>query len=210
MNRKMIWLLSLMLVFALFAGGLSATAVVAVETRTVTDMAGREVELPMEIERIGTLGSVGVLNAFVELMGAGSKIYNEMPGRFRSSGSWYMQYAFAPQLADGPLFESDNSEILLENIIEAEPDVCFTMTKDTASLLEEHGIACVYLEWKDVDDVKTAVTLMGEVLNLEDNAERYIEYFDEKMEQAEELTHDLSEEERVTVQIGRASCRERV
>jgi len=171
-------------------------------TRTVTDMAGRKVELSDEIDRIGTLGSVGVLNAFVELMGSGDKIYNQMPASFSKNDSWKMQYEFAPQIANGPLFESDNREVLIENIIQAAPDVCFTMTKDTAELLERNNIPCIYLEWKDVEDVKTAVALMGEVLNKEDMAEKYIAYFDEKMAKAQELTKDLKEEDKVTVLYG--------
>lgn len=171
-------------------------------TRTVTDMAGRKVELSGEINRIGTLGSVGVLNAFVELMGSGDKLYNEMPASFTKNDSWKMQYEFAPQIADGPLFESDNREVLIENIIQAAPDVCFTMTKDTAELLENNNIPCIYLEWKDVEDVKTAVSLMGEVLNKKDMAEKYIAYFDEKMAQAQELTKDLKDEDKVTVLYG--------
>ena len=43
-------------------------------TKTVTDMAGREVTIDGDIETIGTFGSIGVLNAFVELMGDGDKI----------------------------------------------------------------------------------------------------------------------------------------
>ncbi len=171
-------------------------------TRTVTDMAGRKVELSDKIDRIGTLGSVGVLNAFVELMGSGDKIYNQMPASFTKNDSWKMQYEFAPQIADGPLFESDNREVLIENIIQANPDVCFTMTKDTAELLERNNIPCIYLEWKGVEDVKTAVALMGEVLNKEDMAEKYIAYFDEKMAKAQELTKDLKEEDKVTVLYG--------
>lgn len=201
----LVLLLALLTVFSpLFAQPVSETTA-AVETaaaeRTIVDMAGREVTIPAEINRIGTLGSVGVLNAFVELMGEGSKIYNAMPGRFATGANWKMQYEFAPQIASGPLFESGN-EILIENILEAETDVCFTMTKDTATYLEEHGVACVYLEWKDTEDVKKAVELMGEVLNRQDMAEKYIAYFDETVAYAQSLTASLKEEDKVTVLYG--------
>lgn len=177
-------------------------AAVTGETRTVTDMAGREATLPKEIKRIGTLGSVGVLNAFVELMGAGDKIYNQMPEGFTKNDQWKMQYEFAPQIANGPLFETGNRELLIEDIIKAKPDVCITMTKETADTLEQNNIACVYLEWKDVDDVKKAVNLMGEVLNKQDVAQKYITYFDEKMAQAAELTKNLKDEDKKTVLYG--------
>lgn len=185
------------------ATGIVSTQAASISmTHTVTDMAGRKVEVPFKIERIGTLGSVGVLNAFVELMGAGDKIYNQMPASFTKGDQWKMQYEFAPQIASGPLFESGSREILIENIIQAKPDVCFTMTKDTANFLGQNGIACVYLEWKDVEDVKTAVALMGETLGKQDMAAKYISYFDEKLDQAEKLTANLAEDDKITVLYG--------
>lgn len=172
------------------------------ETRTVTDMAGRTVTLPKKIERIGTFGSVGVLNAFVELMGDGSKIVNQMPANFTKNDAWKMQYEFAPQIAQGPLFESDGKEILIEEVIKSKIDVCFTMTKETATLLEDNNVACVYLDWNDVNDVKTAVTLMGEVLNKEETAKKYIAYIDATLAKATELMKNISDADKKTVLYG--------
>ncbi|NLA87822.1 MAG: hypothetical protein GX847_11205, partial [Clostridiales bacterium] len=45
--------------------------------RTVIDMAGRTVTLPAEIKSIGTFGAIGVLNGFIETMGAGDKLCNQ-------------------------------------------------------------------------------------------------------------------------------------
>ena len=171
-------------------------------TRTVTDMAGRVVELPMEINRIGTIGPIGVLNTFVELMGEGSKIFNEMPGRFKSSGNWDMHYEFAPQILNAPLYEDGNGEILIETIIQTKPDVCFVMSVDTAQFLVRNGIACIYLEWKELSDIPVAVNLMGEVLNRQDMAELYLSYFDTKLALAQSLTASLNTEQRAAVLYG--------
>ena len=179
-----------------------AAEAASADVRTVVDMAGRSVVLPAEIHRIGTLGSIGVLNAFVELMGEGSKIYNQMSAGFTKTDRWKMQYQFAPQIANGPLFEDANRELLLENILQARTDVCLAMTKETAQVLERNGVACVYLEWKNVDDVKKAVTLMGEVLNKKETADAYIAYFDEKLAQAASLTSGIPEKERLKVLYG--------
>ena len=170
--------------------------------REVTDMAGRTVVLPAEINRIGTVGAVGVLNTFVETMGQGHKIYNQMPGNFKNSKRWAMQYEFAPQLAQGPLFEGANRELLLENIIMADLDVCFVMTRETAEILAKNNVPCIYLEWKHPEDVKQAVALMGEVLNVPDVAARYIAYFDEKLAWARELTANIPEAEKPVVLYG--------
>lgn len=169
--------------------------------RTVTDMAGREVTLPAEITSIGTFGSIGVLNAFVQLMGAGDKIVNEMSANFTQTDQWRMQYEFSPQIAGGPLFE-EAGEVVVETVLETSPDVAFTMTQATASVLENVGVPTVYLEWQDVEDVKDAVVLMGEVLGEEERAQEYLAYFDAQQAKAAELTADLAEEDRTTVLYG--------
>lgn len=164
--------------------------------RTITDMAGRTVTIPAQIEKIGTFGSVGVLNAFVELMGEGSKICNDMPESFTKNDNWKLQYEFAPQIKGAPIFEA-NKEISMETVLATKPDVCFTMTKETAELLEKNGISAVYLAWSEIDDVKKAVTLMGEVLNKQETAEDYIKYFDEKLARAQELTKGIADKKTV-------------
>ncbi len=73
------------------------------DTVTVTDMAGREVTLPAQINSIATFGSIGVINAFVELMGYGDKICNDMTASFTKSDKWAMQYQFAPQIKGAPV-----------------------------------------------------------------------------------------------------------
>ena len=55
------------------------------ETVTVTDIAGRTVTLPSPVGSIATFGPIGVINAFVELMGCGSLICNDMTANFTNS-----------------------------------------------------------------------------------------------------------------------------
>ncbi|MEL7609355.1 MAG: ABC transporter substrate-binding protein [Bacillota bacterium] len=168
----------------------------AAPERTITDMAGRTVVLPEKIEKIGTFGSIGVLNAFVELMGQGSKICNEMSANFTKTDKWAMQYEFAPQIKGAPVFEEAN-EIVIETVLQTKPDVCFTMTKESAEYLAENGLAAVYLSWTKPEDVKTAVTLMGEIFGVQDIAADYIAYFDQKVAEAASLLAGVSEQKAV-------------
>jgi iron complex transport system substrate-binding protein len=46
---------------------------------TVTDMMGREVVIPAEIETIATFGAIGVINTFVETMAAGTRSSTRCP-----------------------------------------------------------------------------------------------------------------------------------
>lgn len=171
------------------------------DTITVTDMVDREVTIPNEVTSIATFGSVGVLNAFVECMGKGDLIVNQMPENFTKNDKWAMQYKFAPQIADGPVLETADG-VDIEATLLLNPDLCITMTEATAQQLEENGLACIVLQWADTEDVKTAVNLMGQVLDVEDRAEAYNEYFDEMVQKAADCTADLSEDERLRVIYG--------
>ncbi|MDR2422760.1 MAG: ABC transporter substrate-binding protein [Deltaproteobacteria bacterium] len=170
--------------------------------REITDMAGRAVLLPLEIKNIGTLGSVGVLNALVEAMGEGSKIMNRLPHSFASSGRWGLQREFAPRSEFGPLFEGASRELLIENVIMAKPDVVLAMAKELCDHMDRIGVPCVYLEWKDLGDIKDAMELMGQVLGRPDRAKRYLEWFDQKIALAEELTKGLPEKRKPKVLYG--------
>lgn len=171
------------------------------ESFVVTDMAGREVTIPAEIDSIATFGSIGVINTFVELMGEGDKIANEMSANFTKSDKWKYQYKFAPQLSDGPVLES-NGEIDMEAVLELNPDLCIVMTKEYADLLEAQGLTVIYFEWFSQDDVKDCIEFLGEVFGKEDIADDYIEYFDDTMAKADKLTEGLSEEEKKKVLYG--------
>lgn len=108
--------------------------------RIFTDMAGGSVKIPKRITRIGTLGPVPMLNSYVEALGAGSLIYNRPAAYHNIHGRWKMHLRFAPQIAEGPAFESDNHEMLLENIVAAKPDFCLVISRGMADAIERVGI----------------------------------------------------------------------
>lgn len=170
-------------------------------TRTITDMAGRTVEIPGNVESVATFGSVGVLNAFVECMGKGDLIANEMPANFTKNDKWAMQYKFAPQLAEGPVLETADG-VDMEATMSLAPDLCITMMEDIAQQLEENGLTVIVLKWEDTEDVKVAVELMGEVLGAEERATEYNGYFDDMVKKAADRTAGLAEGERLSVIYG--------
>lgn len=181
------------------------TAAAPIE-RTVTDMAGRTVTLPAEIKTIGTFGAIGVLNGFIETMGAGDKLCNEGSPSFIRASNWEKyQYKFTPQIKDMKPFQGADSELLLENILAVKPDLCLTMMKDIAESLEEQGLNVIYLEWRKTDDVKVCINLLGEILNAQDIAADYLKYFDDMVAEAERLVKGLKEEDRKTVAYGTIS-----
>lgn len=173
----------------------------APSTHVIKDMDGRDVELPTEITSVATFGSVGVLNAFIECMGEGDLIVNQMPANFTKNNKWAMQYKFAPQIADGPVLETADG-IDMEAVMQLNPDVCITMMPDMAQQLADNGMKAVVLKWNDTEDVKVAVELMGEIFGVQDRADDYNAYFDKMVQKAEGITKDIPSAERPTAIYG--------
>lgn len=182
-------------------GGVASTSP-APPMREVTDMAGRTVKLRQEIKHIGTLGSVPMMNTFIESLGAGKKIYNQ-PTKFHDIyGRWKMHLEFAPQIARGPHFQSPNHELLIENILKADPDVCVTNHRAILDALDRVGITTVFVDWSTVDQMMKSVTMMGEVLHEQERAATYIRYFRETKERLKALSETIPQSKRLTTLYG--------
>lgn len=158
---------------------LAGLAPAAEPTRTVTDMAGRAVKLPQRIERVVTLGSLPVINSFVFTMGEGRTVLNGLADFARPH--WKYQTVFAPHLGAQPAMQQPNREPNVEAILLAKPDVVLTMHRESVGLLESRGIATVFLAWREPEDVKACMTLLGEVFGKPEIALRYRRYFDDTL-----------------------------
>jgi len=148
--------------------------------RTVTDMAGRAVHLPTQIVKVVTLGSLPVLNSFVFTLGEGGTIVNGLAD-FGRNPHWKYQTVFAPHLATLPTMQHTNREPKLEAIVLAAPDVVLTMHRASVDLLEQNRVPTVFLAWRAPEDVKTCMTLLGDVFGKPAVAARYRQYFDDTL-----------------------------
>ena len=125
-------------------------------------MAGRAVHLPAQIIRVVTLGSLPVLNSFVFTLGEGRTIINGLAD-FGQNPHWKYQLVFAPHLATLPTMQHPNREPKLEAILLAKPDVVLTMHRASVDLLEHNRVPTIFLAWREPEDVKACMTLLGDV-----------------------------------------------
>jgi len=167
--------------------------------KTVTDMDGRIVEIPVPLEHVITLGSVPVQNSFIFTIGEGDTIMNDLPESFKKQGRWKYQYIFAPQLSEGQSVQVSTNEPNVEQIIAMGPEVCFTMDKPTVELLESRGIPVIYLSWVDDDDVYGLMNLLGEVYDKEELASEYLDYFNDTIKRVDAVVSTIPENERKKV-----------
>ncbi len=160
---------------AILATTLAATPAAA-QSRTVTDMARRQIALPARIARVVTLGSLPVLNSFVYAMGAGGTLVNGLADFARPH--WKFQSVFAPQLAGMPTMQLPTREPNVEAILLARPDVVLTMHRESVELLAGRGIPTVFLAWRKPDDVKACMDVLGQVFARPERARAYTAWFD--------------------------------
>jgi iron complex transport system substrate-binding protein len=168
-------------------------------TRMITDMAGRDVEIPDPVESVITLGSVPVQNSFILALGKGDTIKNNLPESFQKQGRWKYQYVFIPQLADEPSIQVSSNQPNVEQIIGMNPDLCFTMDKGTVELLEGSGVPVIFLSWVDEADVQDLMTLLGEIYHEPDRAAEFLKYFDQTTSRVSAIADTIPDEERKKV-----------
>lgn len=147
-------------------------------TKTITDMMGRNVTIPVPVQKVVTIGSVPVQNTFIFALGKNGTIANGLPESFIKQGRWKYQQVFAPNLIGQPGMQSASYEPNAEEILKAGPDLVFTMDMATVKSLDKSDIRVVYLSWVDAEDVKKLMTLMGEIYDEQEKAQEYVQFFD--------------------------------
>lgn len=159
-------------------------------------MTGRTVTVPDTVETVITIGSVPVLNSFVEASGNGKKIVSGLPERFAKSGRWAFQYVFAPQIKNAPDLQDNEYAPALEQILVLHPDVALTFDQATTDTLSSNGVPTVMLKVQDPDQAKDAVALVGTLLGTPEAGPRYAAFFDETLASVSEKLKAVPEDAR--------------
>lgn len=169
------------------------------ETRIIRDMAGREVEVKNRITKIATLGSVPMLNTFIECLGAGNEIFNHPSAFHNIYGRWRMHLKFAPHMKEGPIYETAGHELLAENLLANPPDLCVTNSKARLEMLEKLKVPTIFVDLSTTDKMLDSVRVLGKALNKQDAAEKYIEYFHSTMADLKRRGDAIPQKDRLRV-----------
>lgn len=161
-----------------------------VQTRSVTDMLGRKVIVSSKINRIATIGAVPVINGYLFALGKGEKIINGLP--YFTPSKWRIQIVIAPHLAGLPVLQGQNCAVNTEMLLRLKLDVVITMDKSVIKALENSGIPVLFLEWKDVADVKASMKLLGVVLDRTPKSNEYFHYFEITMNGVHQALHGIA------------------
>jgi iron complex transport system substrate-binding protein len=87
----------------------------------------------------------------------------------------------APHLAQLPTMQQPNRDPNMEAILLAKPDVVLTIHRTSVDLLEQNSISTIFLAWREPEDVKACIALLGDIFRKPAVTERYRRYFDDTL-----------------------------
>ena len=182
----------------------------AQNTIKITDMLGREVEVPKDVNRIVCIGP-GCLRLIVYLNAT-----DKVVGVEDAEKKWSIYgrpYRIAhPELAKLPTIGQGgpNPKPNPEEIIKVKPDVIFAcyITKEQADDLQKKtGIPVVVLSYGKLatfnnEDIFKSLRIAGKILDKEDRAEEVIKFINDCLNDLNNRTKDIPDDKKPTVYVG--------
>lgn len=167
---------------------------------TVKDMAGREVTLEKQPERI--VSGYYISSSACIALG----LTDKMVGIEDKSAKRPIYKLAAPALIDLPNVGSAKA-FDLEACIATEPDLVILpmKQKDTAQTLQEMGIATLLVLPESHEQLIEMFTLIGTATNTVKQAEKLISYYNTKLSAVDELARDIPDDEKPVVYLGSTS-----
>lgn len=167
------------------------------DTILVTDSIGREVQVPKEVNRIGCLYAVS--GHIVSMLGKEENIVAVTGGLKRD----ILLTQMYPSILDA-LEPKMNGMINVEELAKSEPDVIF-VSQEVASdagqgeKFDKFHIPYLVVEFRNIEEEKYAVSMIGQVIGASDKAKEYNRYYDECIEKVSKKVMDIPHDEKVRV-----------
>ena len=160
-----------------------------VETRTVVDITGVEVEIPVKVEKVINMNPFGCQI----MIGLGLEKYlvGISPDTFETA---WLETMY-PKAKDIPTY---SDETAAETLLAANPDVVFSQDPDVAEDLRSKGVPCITFGYLTLDDFKFNMNLIGEIIggDAKEKTALYLDYLDGKIaEIGDTLSGKIAERE---------------
>lgn len=165
--------------------------------KTVTDVSGNEVTIPTEVDSIVNLWPSYTASLYV--LGAGDLVKAQAQNGLVNSWTEF----FYPNAANVPALGGTTPNV--EEVAKLDPDFVIVHPSSISSgypdQLKELGIPALDLNLDSYDTMVDSYTVLGEALGGEyqDKTEKLCDMIQEKLSRAEELTADLSDEDKPVV-----------
>lgn len=170
------------------------------ETIIFTDSAGREVEIPKNIQKVAPSGAVATMALYTinpdKLIGINSK--------FSKATQKYIpqKYQDLPEFGQ---FYGKKANINFEAIAAAKPDLIIdigeakeTVKEDMDSIQEQLTVPVIFIE-ATLDTMPEAYEKLGQILGEEEQCKKLSEYIGTTLKDIDEKSASISEEEKTTI-----------
>ena len=148
----------------------------AAAQREFTDMMGRKVMLPAQVERLVT--TYKPATQFVLSLQAGDRL-KAVPIQTENQ-KLFMK--LNPELAELPQVGSRRNGVNIETIASVNPDLVILYPHrdaiDTAEMLEKQGIQSIIINPESLDKIRETTNLLAAILGQEEQGEKIIEAYD--------------------------------
>lgn len=162
--------------------------------KTITDSAGKQVEIPAKINNIGELW--GAHLEVLQTLGAGNKIISTT--FTPQSRPWLFKVIPTLDKAVYSVLTSLN----IEELVSKKPDIVFIPTGDAnVDKLTKMGLPVIQLSFTDFESMKKCFTLTGEILGGDavEKAKNYNSYLDSKLNTLKSVTSKIPEDQKPKV-----------
>ena len=168
---------------------------------TVTDMAGREVTVEAEPQKI--VSGYYISSSACIALGLSDRVV-----AIEDKAAKRPIYSLAaPELLELPNVGTAK-EFNLEACLAAEPDLVILpmKQKDTASALAEMGIPALLVNPESHEQILEMFNLIGTVANVPESTEALVSYYTDKLNEVSALVETMAEEDKPVVFIGSTSA----
>jgi len=172
------------------------------KTRLIVDQAGREVIIPTTVNRIITTWQPATCMVFA--VGGQSKLVASDCASLQSDFLTQVH----PPIAGLPKIGCKSRGLNVEQMIACNPDVVILSEgKDSAHIIDQlasMGIPALILVPEDLERMKEAASILGDLLGCEGQAGRLIAYYDDKLAMLNRNLKDVPSENRPRVYLAGA------
>ena len=205
MNKNFMKILMLAIALSLLVSIVVSDSVSASsgEKRTIVDRTGREVQIPVDVQRIA-ITPMPWTSVLFAVDGSGKKIVGMNPSAKKILNTSLLG-ELAPELYDASSdFCTEDFTVNLEELLKLKPDLLIQW--DSSQLKDgefekdqDMGVPVVAITYGTPDDLKGNLKLFGELVGKEDRAQEFIKRIDESINYISPKASAIKEEDKPSV-----------
>jgi len=193
MKKTVSLILALVMVFSLAACGETNNGKTGEDTVVITDMMGREVEVPADTKSNTVASTYGVATPFLATLGISERV---IACNFKNK-SFYRKFddVIVKAGSVGTTITLDQ-----EALAAADPDIyiCKISDQPKMEIAERLGIPSITLSAELPEEVMQAYEMLGKAFGAEERAAEINAYLQEQLDEIDELAKTIPEENKVT------------